>query len=75
MSLTVKNFITDLRARMRVKRVSDEDQELLVDEILIEYEAMPGPIHTIAWAVLVHSGYYGLANDVASKAFPPAPSP
>ena len=67
MSLEVKDFITGLRARMRFYQVSPDEQEAITEAILAEYEAVPGPIREIAWAVLVERGYIGLAQQVTSQ--------
>ena len=67
MSLEVKDFITALRARMRFYQVSPDEQEAITEAILAEYEAVPGPIREIAWAVFVERGYIGLAQQVTSQ--------
>jgi len=64
MSLAIKDFITGLRAKMNEREVGPQTQEAIVDEILTEYEAIPGDIREIAWAVLVNNGFVGLANAV-----------
>lgn len=64
MSLEIKDFITGLREKMDEREVGSQTQEAILDEILTEYENVPGDIREIAWAVLVHSGFIGLANAV-----------
>jgi hypothetical protein len=64
MSLEIKDFITGLREKMDEREVGSQTQEAILDEILTEYENVPGDIREIAWAVLVNSGFIGLANAV-----------
>jgi len=66
MSLEIKDFITGLRDRMRFYQVPQEQQESITEAVLAEYEAVPGPIREIAWAVLVERGYIGLAEQITS---------
>ena len=66
MSQEIKDFITGLRAHMTEASNPTAQQEAILDEILTEYEAMPGPIREIAWAVLVERGYLGVANQSAT---------
>jgi len=63
-SLEIKDFITSLREKMNEREVGPQTQEALLDEILTEYESIPGDIREIAWAVLVNSGFFGLAHEV-----------
>lgn len=64
MSLEIKDFITSLREKMNEREIGPQTQEAILDEILTEYESIPGDIREIAWAVLVNNGFLGLANAV-----------
>tara|TARA_R100000664_G_C2711591_1_gene108165 strand:+ start:620 stop:820 length:201 start_codon:yes stop_codon:yes gene_type:complete len=63
MSQDIQDFITGLREKMAEEKVDSDVQESLIDEILTEYEMVPGNIREIAWAVLVNAGFLGLANE------------
>jgi len=58
-SAEVQEFIGTLRARLTSSKVAPESVERIIEEILNEYEMMPGPIRTIAGAVLLEWGYLG----------------
>lgn len=57
MSAEVHEFITGLRERLEDLRVAPECVDAIVEEILAEYERLPGPIRGIASGTLLEWGY------------------
>ena len=64
MSQAVQDFIMRLREKLSDHGVDMETVDGIVEEVLAEYEREPGDIYGIGWAVLVHEGFVGVAQEL-----------